>query len=87
VVITAPELNPQQQGQCHAALLSHSGGMTGPGPPAREEAALGPSWSTTMMTIYSLGLFKILRNFNKFLTRNCIWQESARIPVLIIHHF
>lgn len=26
-------------------------------------------------------------NCNKFLTRNCIWQESARTPVLIIHHF
>lgn len=35
----------------------------------------------------SSGLCKLQQRFNEFLTRNCIWQESARVPVLIIHHF
>lgn len=59
---------------------------------AQPRQAVGPRLlreaTVTETEIHSARVILTLEeNCNKFLTRNCIWQESARTPVLIIHHF
>lgn len=59
------------------------------GTAARGPSTLGlPRETTVTEAIHSARVIAQLEeSFNKFLTRNCIWQETARTPVLIIHHF